>query len=64
MMYIIVDNVKLVFLSYEQDWMNHQILDFTPLMTDLHLGRNWLMQMGSAALKFNITLQYCMSLSR
>ena len=50
--------------TYEQDWLNHQILDFTPLMTDLYLGRNWLKQMGSAALKFNLTIQYCMSLSR
>ena len=29
-------------------------------MTDLYLGRNWLLQMGSAAKKFDMTIQYCM----
>lgn len=50
--------------TYEQDWLNHQTLDFTPLMTDITLGRRWLTQMGNAARKNNLTLQYCMSLSR
>lgn len=50
--------------TYEQDWLNHQTFDFSPLMTDLSLGKRWLTQMGNAALKYNITLQYCMSLSR
>jgi hypothetical protein len=48
----------------QKDWLNHQTLDFSPLMTDISLGRNWLHQMGNAALKYNMTLQYCMSLSR
>ncbi len=50
--------------TYEQDWLNHQTLDFTPLMTNITLGRTWLKQMGNAALAYNITIQYCMSLSR
>ena len=50
--------------TYEQDWLNHQTMDFTPLITDPNLGRNWLLQMGNAAAKYNITIQYCMSLSR
>ncbi|CAF0793390.1 unnamed protein product [Brachionus calyciflorus] len=50
--------------TYEQDWMNHQNLDFTPLMTDISLGRRWLNQMGNAAAKFKLTIQYSMSLSR
>ena len=44
--------------------MNHQTLDFTPLMTNLTLGRDWLEQMASAAKKHNMTVQYCMSLPR
>lgn len=51
-------------LTYEQDWLNHQTLDFTPLLTDTDLGKRWLHQMGSSAQKFNMTVQYCMSLSR
>lgn len=50
--------------TYEQDWLNHQTLDFTPLLTDIALGRRWLAQMASAAKKNNLTVQYCMSLSR
>lgn len=33
-------------------------------MTNITLGKTWLKQMGNAALAYNITLQYCMSLSR
>ena len=58
------DSAEWGLLTYEQDWMNHQTLDFTPLYTDIDLGRRWLKQMGNAAEKFNITIQYCMSLSR
>lgn len=50
--------------TYEQDWLNHQTLDFTPLLTNLSLGRRWLMDMGRAAENNGMTIQYCMSLSR
>lgn len=50
--------------TYEQDWLNHQTLDFTPLLTNLSLGRRWLMDMGRAAKSNGLTVQYCMSLSR
>ena len=50
--------------TYEQDWLNHQTLDFTPLLTNLSLGRRWLMDMGRAAENNGMTVQYCMSLSR
>jgi hypothetical protein len=33
-------------------------------MTDISLGQRWLKQMGQAATKNNMTVQYCMSLSR
>ncbi|CAF1685380.1 unnamed protein product, partial [Adineta ricciae] len=51
-------------ILYEQDWMNHQTIDFLPLREDFYLGRQWLIQMGYAADLFNINLQYCMSLPR
>lgn len=50
--------------TYEQDWLNHQTLDFTPLLTDIGLGRRWLLAMGRGAIRNNLTVQYCMSLSR
>lgn len=50
--------------TYEQDWLNHQTLDFTPLLTNLSLGRRWLKNMADAAEKNGMTVQYCMSLSR
>lgn len=51
-------------VTYEQDWMDAQTLEFVPLMTNISLGKKWLKDMGNAALKHNITIQYCMSLSR
>ncbi|KAI3383934.1 hypothetical protein SNEBB_006843 [Seison nebaliae] len=50
--------------TYEQDWMNHQTMDFTPLKTNINLGENWLSQMNIGAKKFNISIQYCMALPR
>ena len=58
------DSIDWGLLTYEQDWLNHQTLDFQPLLTDISLGSRWLHQMGNSAEKFNITIQYCMSLSR
>jgi hypothetical protein len=51
-------------ILYEQDWMNHQTIDFIPTRQDINLGRQWLIQMGKAAEQFNINIQYCMSLPR
>jgi hypothetical protein len=51
-------------MVYEQDWLVTQTEDFEPLYTDIHLGHQWLMSMGDAADKLNITIQYCMSLPR
>lgn len=48
--------------TYEQDWLIRQTLEFTPLLTDVNLGRTWLLQMGNAAAKFNVTIQYCSAL--
>lgn len=50
--------------TYEQDWLITQTMQFTPTLTDVDLGRRWLLQMGIGASKQNITIQYCMALSR
>jgi len=34
------------------------------LQSDLSLGTRWLVQMGEAARRYDITIQYCMSLPR
>ncbi len=51
-------------IVYEQDWLNVQTEQFSPLTTDIHLGHQWLTSMGEAAEKLGINMQYCMSLPR
>jgi len=51
-------------IVYEQDWLDRQTYNFTPLVTDIHLGHQWLTSMGEAAEKVGMNLQYCMSLPR
>ena len=50
--------------TYEQDWLSSQTTEFLPLLNDVNLGRRWLIQMGNGAAKYNVTIQYCMALSR
>lgn len=50
--------------TYEQDWMISQTGNFEPLTSNVTLGRDWLIQMGRGAAKFNVSILYCMSLSR
>ncbi|KAK3784670.1 hypothetical protein RRG08_017133 [Elysia crispata] len=47
-----------------QDWLNKQPDWSRALLCDLFLGRRWLMQMGGAAEKFGISIQYCTSYNR
>ncbi|CAF2075690.1 unnamed protein product [Rotaria magnacalcarata] len=49
---------------YEQDWLDHQTIDFLPTRTDINIGYQWLMSMGEAGEKLGINIQYCMSLPR
>ena len=51
-------------ILYEQDWMNHQTIDFIPTQRNISIGKQWLLSMGYAANLFNINIQYCMSLPR
>ena len=46
---------------YEQDWLyNGLYLFVSDLLASVSLARTWLLQMGSAAEKNGLTIQYCM----
>ncbi|UJR35222.1 hypothetical protein I4U23_027988 [Adineta vaga] len=49
-------------ILYEQDWMNHETIDFISLRENFNLGRQYLIEMGHAANIFDVNIQYCMSL--
>ena len=50
--------------TYEQDWMYNEF-DNTPLLrTSATQARTWLMQMGAAAQKHGVNIQYCMPYPR
>ncbi|XP_046547192.1 uncharacterized protein LOC124257216 [Haliotis rubra] len=46
---------------YEQDWLNVEFNEMNITLSDVSLGRTWLMQMGRGARNHDITIQYCMS---
>ncbi len=46
---------------YEQDWMNNQFKKFKYLRNDVEHARKWLLDMGNAAARYGITMQYCMT---
>lgn len=47
---------------YEQDWLDIAFNFMDALHSDINLGREWLLQMGRAADKNGISIQYCMSM--
>jgi hypothetical protein len=47
--------------TYEQDWLDDEFDNFPPLTNSATLGREWLMQMGTAAADNGLAIQYCMS---
>eukprot|EP01114_Cavostelium_apophysatum_P013570 TRINITY_DN3316_c0_g1_i2.p1 TRINITY_DN3316_c0_g1~~TRINITY_DN3316_c0_g1_i2.p1 ORF type:complete len:780 (-),score=163.41 TRINITY_DN3316_c0_g1_i2:73-2412(-) len=49
-------------VTYEQDWLIDQFQHMNITQTHVHTARKWLNQMGKAALKKGITIQYCMPL--
>jgi hypothetical protein len=51
-------------ILYEQDWMNAQTINVTPLLADIHLGHRWLTSMSAAADQVGVNIQYCISLPR
>ena len=46
---------------YEQDWLDTEYDNVVHLNTNATAGRTWLMQMGTAAARNDMTIQYCMS---
>ena len=46
---------------YEQDWLDTEYDNMRYLNTNATAARTWLLQMGSAAAKNDLTIQYCMS---
>ena len=51
-------------MVYEQDWLDVEYQHVKELQSILNLGGQWLDQMGSAALKHDLTIQYCMPWTR
>ena len=47
--------------TYEQDWLDREYDNVDVLTKNATLARTWLMQMGAAAAKNGLTIQYCMS---
>jgi hypothetical protein len=46
---------------YEQDWLDTEYDNVVVLNTNATAARTWLMQMGTASERNDITIQYCMS---
>jgi hypothetical protein len=59
--YLMKSSKKWGLTTYEQDWLDDEFDNFLPLTNSATLGRDWLMQMGTAAEKNGIAIQYCMS---
>ncbi|CAI8031075.1 hypothetical protein GBAR_LOCUS17620 [Geodia barretti] len=47
-------------LVYEQDWLDVAVTRLQALRNTVGLGRMWLKQMGAAATRYGLTIQYCM----
>jgi len=46
--------------TYEQDWLHNEFLSLNATLTTVDRARTWLLQMGRAAERHGIRLQYCM----
>ena len=51
-------------LTYEQDFLEASFQEDTVMQSNVTAGRTWLRAMDQAALSFNASVQYCMSLPR
>ena len=46
---------------YEQDWLYNEFYTYvSQMLTDVNLGRNWLLEMAQGAAYNGLTIQYCM----
>ncbi|XP_041369520.1 uncharacterized protein LOC121383515 [Gigantopelta aegis] len=62
--YLFDSSRKWGLVTYEQDWLDREFEEMHATVTDISLGRTWLLQMGRAARNNGLTIQYCMSLPR
>jgi hypothetical protein len=44
-------------MTYEQDWLYNEFQGLNATLTDATMARRWLMEMGSAAKRNDITIQ-------
>ena len=51
-------------ITYEMDWMNDQFTMSKAMLSNISIGRRWLMQADAAAIKSNVSIQICMALVR
>lgn len=49
---------------YEQDWLYNEFEWMNVTLSNATIARTWLMQMGNAAMRNGITIQYCMPFPR
>eukprot|EP00039_Didymoeca_costata_P026389 m.15829 g.15829 ORF g.15829 m.15829 type:complete len:770 (+) comp5505_c0_seq1:20-2329(+) len=58
---LIYNSTKWGLVMYEQDWLDTEYDNVVHLNMNITAGRTWLMQMGSACERNDVTIQYCMS---
>ena len=51
-------------LTHLADWLYNEALGVTAILTNITLGRQWLVQMGAGAAAADVTMQLCMSYPR
>eukprot|EP01060_Flectonema_neradi_P022193 TRINITY_DN3046_c2_g1_i1.p1 TRINITY_DN3046_c2_g1~~TRINITY_DN3046_c2_g1_i1.p1 ORF type:complete len:565 (+),score=113.29 TRINITY_DN3046_c2_g1_i1:50-1696(+) len=49
---------------YEQDWLHNEFTKLNATLSSATLARQWLLQMGTAASRNDLTIQYCMAYPR
>ncbi|MHA1372232.1 MAG: hypothetical protein ACTSRA_21235, partial [Promethearchaeota archaeon] len=46
---------------YLQDWLSYQYDEIEPMKSDVNFANDWTLNMGRAAAKHGLTIQYCMA---
>ena len=62
--WLMADAKKWGLHTYEQDWLFNEFSEMKCTTQSATLARQWLMQMGTAAARNSLTIQYCMSWPR
>jgi len=61
---LLANATKWGLINYEQDWLHNEFEGLQCTLESATLARQWLLQMGNAAAKNGITIQYCMPYPR